>query len=80
MAKPGRQRESNLTVQIAALRRILGETPGGGSWIETVPRRGYRFAGPVVTAVEKGANEVPPWADAAPDPCQHRVINPSTDR
>src|SRR5579862_495194 len=40
--------ESNLTVQIAALRRALGTACGGG-WIETMPRRGYRFVGPVVT-------------------------------
>ena len=40
--------ESNLTVQIAALRRVFGEEPGGGRWIETLARRGYRFVGPVV--------------------------------
>ena len=34
--------ESNLTVQIAALRRVFAEEPGGDSWIETLPRRGYR--------------------------------------
>src|SRR5271154_5285320 len=34
--------ESSLTVQIAALRRVLGEAPGGNRWIETMPRRGYR--------------------------------------
>jgi len=39
--------ESNLTVQIAALRRALGEVPGGESWIVTLPRRGYRFVGPL---------------------------------
>jgi TolB-like protein len=39
--------ESNLSVQIAALRRILGEERGGERWIETLPRRGYRFVGPV---------------------------------
>jgi DNA-binding winged helix-turn-helix (wHTH) protein/predicted ATPase len=39
--------ESNLTVQIAALRRALGEVPGGERWIETLPRRGYRFIGPI---------------------------------
>jgi TolB-like protein len=44
--------ESNLVVQIAALRRVLGEEPGGDSWIETLPRRGYRFVGPV--RVEQG--------------------------
>jgi TolB-like protein/Flp pilus assembly protein TadD len=40
--------ESNLTVQIAAVRRVLGEQPGGERWIETLPRRGYRFVGPHV--------------------------------
>src|SRR5271167_2406971 len=39
--------ESNLTVQIAALRRALSTTPGGAGWIETMPGRGYRFVGPV---------------------------------
>src|ERR1700752_1433811 len=38
--------ESNLPVQIAALRRVFGEVPGGENWIETLPRRGYRFIGP----------------------------------
>src|SRR5215471_13337239 len=38
--------ESNLAVQIAALRRVFGEEPGGENWIETFPRRGYRFVGP----------------------------------
>jgi TolB-like protein/Flp pilus assembly protein TadD len=39
--------ESNLAVQIAALRRVFGEEPGGEKWIETLSRRGYRFVGPV---------------------------------
>ena len=45
--------ESNLTVQIAALRRTLGATPGGDRWIETMPGRGYRFIGPVVPEARK---------------------------
>src|SRR5262249_16705764 len=44
--------ESNLTVQIAALRGILSEVRGGAGWIVTMPRRGYRFVGPVVTKSE----------------------------
>jgi class 3 adenylate cyclase/predicted ATPase len=40
--------ESNLTVQIAALRRLFDQEPGGARWIETLPRRGYRFVGSVV--------------------------------
>ena len=39
--------ESNLTVQISALRRVFGEEPGAEHWIETMPRRGYRYVGPV---------------------------------
>jgi TolB-like protein len=42
--------EGNLTVQIAALRRVFGDEPGGERWIETMPRRGYRFVGPPVTS------------------------------
>jgi DNA-binding winged helix-turn-helix (wHTH) protein/TolB-like protein/Tfp pilus assembly protein PilF len=36
--------EANLAVNISMLRKALGETPGGGQYIETLPRRGYRFA------------------------------------
>jgi TolB-like protein len=39
--------ENNLVVQIAALRRVLGGEPAAERWIETLPRRGYRFIGPV---------------------------------
>jgi DNA-binding winged helix-turn-helix (wHTH) protein len=46
--------ESNLTVQIAALRRVFATAPDGDRWIETLPRRGYRFIGPVVTDAQKG--------------------------
>jgi len=39
--------ESNLSVQIAALRKVLGRSKDGGEWIVTVPRVGYRFVGSV---------------------------------
>jgi eukaryotic-like serine/threonine-protein kinase len=39
--------EANLTVNISALRKVLGETPGGLQYIETVPKWGYRFVAPV---------------------------------
>jgi TolB-like protein len=48
--------ESNLTVQIAALRRAL-EQDGGGRWIETLPRRGYRYVGPPVTRGDANADD-----------------------
>jgi DNA-binding winged helix-turn-helix (wHTH) protein/tetratricopeptide (TPR) repeat protein len=58
--------DSNLTVQIAALRRVLGEA-GGANWIETMPRRGYRFVGP---AVQSGDTKVP-LAPAGPYAAEH---------
>jgi predicted ATPase/DNA-binding winged helix-turn-helix (wHTH) protein len=39
--------ESNLKVQIAALRRALGEGRAGDRYIATVSGRGYRFVAPV---------------------------------
>ncbi len=36
--------EANLAVNISAIRKALGDRPGGGQYIETIPRRGYRFA------------------------------------
>jgi DNA-binding winged helix-turn-helix (wHTH) protein/TolB-like protein/Tfp pilus assembly protein PilF len=57
--------EANLTVNIAALRRNLGSQPDGQPWIETVPKRGYRFIG----KVERIAAAPPPVAPAlAPTP------------
>ena len=53
--------ESNLTVQIAALRRVFGEEAGGEGWIETLPRRGYRYVGPAT-----GAEDMAQAAPAAP--------------
>jgi TolB-like protein len=38
--------ESNLAVQIAALRKSLGQTKHGEEWIQTVQRIGYRFVDP----------------------------------
>jgi DNA-binding winged helix-turn-helix (wHTH) protein/TolB-like protein/Flp pilus assembly protein TadD len=35
--------EGNLTQNVSLLRKALGESPGGAQFIETVPRRGYRF-------------------------------------
>ena len=37
--------DNNLTVQISALRRVLDQGRAEGSCIQTIPGRGYRFAG-----------------------------------
>ncbi len=39
--------EANLSQTIFVLRKTLGQDPDGRPFIETVPRRGYRFAAPV---------------------------------
>lgn len=36
--------QANLAVTISLVRKALGERPCGGQYIETLPRRGYRFA------------------------------------
>ncbi len=39
--------EVNLSVNVSAIRKVLGRSPDGAGWIETVARQGYRFVGPV---------------------------------
>jgi DNA-binding winged helix-turn-helix (wHTH) protein len=39
--------EGNLAVYISALRKALGDNAGRTAYIETIPKRGYRFAAPV---------------------------------
>jgi TolB-like protein len=57
--------EGNLTVQIAAVRRVLGREPSGGNWIETLPRRGYRYIGPVSPA-ENESSVAAPMTETTP--------------
>ena len=45
--------ESNLTVTISMLRRALGDSDTGKTFIETVPKRGYRFV-PLVKTSRNG--------------------------
>jgi TolB-like protein/DNA-binding winged helix-turn-helix (wHTH) protein/Tfp pilus assembly protein PilF len=51
--------ESNLTVHIAALRRILDEDRAQGSCIQTVVGRGYRFVAEVARHDAEGASGAP---------------------
>jgi DNA-binding winged helix-turn-helix (wHTH) protein/TolB-like protein len=50
--------ENNLTVTISALRKALDEGPGDRQYIETVPRRGYRFVADLRASAEPA--EAPP--------------------
>ena len=53
--------EGNLNKNIFVLRKLLGEWSGGREYIETVPKRGYRFVAPVeeVTHAEVAARRDP---------------------
>lgn len=59
--------EGNLTQNISLLRKALGESPGGVQFIETVPRRGYRFVADINESWdgvrENGPAEAPAQAE-----------------
>src|SRR4030095_8616990 len=50
--------EGNLTQNVSLLRKALGESANGPQFIETVPRRGYRFVA-AVNKINDGGNAVP---------------------
>src|ERR1051325_7447925 len=54
--------EATLAQNIFTLRKILGESPEEHQYIETVPRRGYRFVA-----------RVSGWSEAAPEPAPREV-------
>jgi TolB-like protein/DNA-binding winged helix-turn-helix (wHTH) protein len=61
--------DSNLTVQISALRRVLDQGRPNGRCIQTVPGRGYRFAAAVTHADSEApsvVSPIPPEAIADP--------------
>jgi DNA-binding winged helix-turn-helix (wHTH) protein/TolB-like protein len=75
--------EANLSVQIAALRKVLGQNESGADWIATVPRFGYRFllqltSKPVASELLRPVlgvvlSEGP--ADAGPEYFAHGVVD-----
>ncbi|MBX3576791.1 MAG: winged helix-turn-helix domain-containing protein [Rhizobiaceae bacterium] len=67
--------ENNLSVQIAALRKALGEQQSGQDWIVTVPRLGYRLPVPARAVSEQGGAVLPalavlPFLNLGGDPDQ----------
>jgi TolB-like protein/DNA-binding winged helix-turn-helix (wHTH) protein/Flp pilus assembly protein TadD len=50
--------EANLSVKMSELRRVLGEVPGEKQYIETVPRKGYRFVAEVSGSLSSQPAEV----------------------
>jgi DNA-binding winged helix-turn-helix (wHTH) protein/TolB-like protein len=67
--------EGALTRNISVLRKALGDTTDEGGYIETVPKRGYRFVAPVRTEAVEIA--LPAASEPMPDqPADRRVPSP----
>jgi adenylate cyclase len=81
---------NNLTVQMAALRRVLDNGNPGESYIQTVPGRGYRLIGPVehvdgvsppvieIEQVDSPPTRPKPPLSAALAGSDHRLVAPGT--
>jgi DNA-binding winged helix-turn-helix (wHTH) protein len=72
--------DSNLTVQISALRRVLDQDRAQGSCIQTVPGRGYRFVAEIAQPVVDAQSALSPADDTllsiAPAPIEDGVQRP----
>ena len=63
--------DNNLSQVISALRRALQDGSQGSRFIETVPRRGFRFVAEVTHAPEVPAHVATPAAAPAVESAQH---------
>ena len=74
--------ESNLTLQISALRRVLDRGRSDGSFVQTVSRRGYSFAGRVTRVAAEarsGAGTTQQLGSSARPPRLSIVVLPFTN-
>lgn len=55
--------ETSLSKNISVLRKVLKENGSGKSWIETIPKRGYRFISPVKEVESHSTNGITPKKD-----------------
>ena len=67
--------EGNLTQNVSLLRKALGESANGPQFVETVPRRGYRFVAPVNRVSGNGADSSVEGAALLPTPRQQKQTN-----
>ena len=67
--------EGTLAQDIFTLRKVLGETGEGREYVETVPKRGYRFIAPVEEIIAERARPAPAIvaSRAAPFSYSHRL-------
>ncbi len=69
--------EANLSVNVSALRKALGELPNNPQYVETVPKRGYRFVAPVKEAADGASSSgVEERTKSAPEPAPTEAPRP----
>jgi Tol biopolymer transport system component/DNA-binding winged helix-turn-helix (wHTH) protein len=72
--------ESNLAYHVFVLRKALGESSGNGPYIETVPKRGYRFTAAVTPVVSDLVGVPSDPAPAVSEPPPQTVREPDSNR
>jgi DNA-binding winged helix-turn-helix (wHTH) protein len=68
-----------VNVAVAKLRTALGDSAENPRFIETVPRRGYRFIAPIYKEAASVA-DFPPPATVAPEQLRGSVLSPARSR
>jgi DNA-binding winged helix-turn-helix (wHTH) protein/TolB-like protein len=78
--------EANLTVSISVLRKVLGEKEGNLRYIETIPKKGYRFIASVrevqgtsAILLEEGSFSESPKEPAWPGPAVNTIPSEVSD-
>jgi TolB-like protein len=76
--------DNSLNIAVARLRTALGDSATRPSFIETLPKRGYRFIGPVSSPVEAEPTKrirlaVLPFLNLSGDPAQEYFSDAMTD-
>ncbi len=67
--------DANLTVNISALRKVFSGDTDESRFIETVPKRGYRFIAPVVVLAAEDTRDEPPGESKLPTAGENAKID-----
>ena len=72
--------DHSINASVQKLREVLGESAGDLKYVETLPRRGYRFLGTVETVADRP--KIQQSQTAVPEKCEPAiaVVGPPRDR